>query len=124
MDKNFAFQFDDSTGILYKHYFGSIKFEDIFSSWDYAIENNIIPDGTKSFILDYREATFDINIKETDKIAKYYFEHLSVFRNCKIAIITQNPKDVVIPALVETKDHGYKSKPFYTVEAAIDWVLK
>lgn len=124
MEKKFAFQFDDSTRILYKHYFGLITLEDIYSSWDYAINNKIIPSGTRSYILDYREASFDIKIKEYHRIANYYADHLEVFKNCKIAIITQTPKDVVIPALVETKDKGYISKPFYSIEAAIDWVLK
>jgi len=124
MKKKFAYQFDGSTNILYKHYFGMITLEDIYSSWDYAINNNIIPAGTRSFILDYRDASFDINVKEYHKIADYYADHLEVFKNSKIAIITQTPKDVVIPALVETKDKGYVSKPFYSIEAATDWVLK
>jgi hypothetical protein len=124
MGNKFKFQFDTSTGILFKYYYGPITIDDIYSSWDDAISNNVIPKGTRSFVLDYTAASFDIKIKDHTKIAKYYRNHLEVFRNCKIAIITQTPKDVVIPALVETIDEGYHSKPFYTLEAAIDWVLK
>ena len=124
MNNKFKYQYDSSTRILFKYYYGKITIEDIYSSWDYAISNNIIPNGTRSFVLDYTAASFDIKVKEHTKIADYYKNHLEVFRNCKIAIITQTPKDVVIPALVETIDEGYYSKPFYTLEAAIDWVLK
>ncbi|MBK7630567.1 MAG: hypothetical protein IPJ23_07685 [Ignavibacteriales bacterium] len=124
MVNKFKYQYDSSTGILFKYYYGPITIEDIHSSWDYAINNNLIPKGTRSFVLDYTAASFDIKVKEHTKIAEYYRNHLEVFKNCKIAIITQTPKDVVIPALVETIDEGYYSKPFYTLEAAIDWVLK
>ena len=77
----------------------------------------------KSFVLDYREATFNFKVTESTKIAEYYRTHLDVFGNCKIAVVTQKPKDVVVPAIVETHDDGYLSKPFYTKEAAINWVL-
>lgn len=124
MEKKFAYSYDNTSGILYKHYFGLISLEDIYSSWDYAIQNHIIPKGTRSFILDYQLASFDIKIKEYSGIAKYYKDHLKIFGGSKIAIITQTPKDVVIPTLVETHDEGYWSRPFYSLGAAIDWVLK
>jgi hypothetical protein len=124
MEKKFAYSYDKTLGILYKHYFGLISLEDIYSSWDYAIQNNIIPKGTRSFILDYQLASFDIKIKEYSGIAKYYKDHLEIFSGSKIAVITQTPKDVVIPTLVETHDEGYRSRPFYSLGAAIDWVLK
>ena len=124
MRKKFNYRFDSSTGILFKYYYGPINIKDIHCSWDYAISNNLIPKGTRSFILDYTAASFNIKVKEHTKIAEYYRNNLDIFRNCKIAIITQTPKDVVIPALVEAIDEGYFSKPFYTLEAAIDWVLK
>lgn len=124
MRKKYKFQYDSSTGILFKYYYGLISIADIYSSRDEAILNNIIPKGTRSFILDYTDASFDLNVKEYPQIAEYYKNHLEVFRNCKIAIITHTPKDVVIPSLVEAIDEGYHSKPFYTLEAAIDWVLK
>jgi len=124
MMEKFKFVFDDSTGILYKYYYGSITIEDISSSWDYAIAHNLIPKNTKEFILDYRKATFQIKLTEYEMIADYYKQNLDIFRNKKIAIITQTSKDVIIPALVETKDDDYSSAPFYTLSAAINWVLR
>ncbi len=123
MEDKFKYRFDKSTGIFYKSYFGEITLEDIYSSWDYAIKENLIPKQTKGFILDYKDASFKIKVREYYKIAEYYKKHLEVFGGYKIAIITQSPQDVVIPTLVETKDEGYFSKPFYTLEAAILWVL-
>jgi hypothetical protein len=123
MEEKVKYNYDRSTGILYKYYFGSITIEDISSSWDYAIANNIIPANTKGFILDYTNANFDIELDEVDKIPEYYRQHLDIFGNKKIAVITQTSKDIVFPILVEKKDSGYSSRPFYTLEAAIEWVL-
>lgn len=124
MEERFKYMFDRSTGILYKYYYGSIIFDDIFSSWDFAIENNVIPKETKGFILDYRDATLGNLLKEYWRISDYYKKNLDIFGNKKIAIITQRPKDSVVPALVETKDEGYSSRPFFSTEAAVEWILE
>ncbi len=123
MEEKVKYKFDDSTGILYKYYFGTITLDDIFTSWNDAISNNIIPKDTKGFILDYTKANFDLEFDELDKIPEYYKQHLDIFRNKKIAILTQSVRDIVYPILVEKKDSGYSSRPFYTLEAAIEWVL-
>ena len=123
MEEKFKYIFDRIRGILYKYYYGSITFDDIFSSWDYAIENSVFPKETKGFILDYRNASLENLLKEYWRIPDYYQKHIDIFGNKRIAVITQKPKDTVVPALVETKDEGYLSRPFYSMDAAIEWVL-
>lgn len=123
MKTKFEYFFDKDSGILYKNYFGPITIQDIWESWDHAIENKLIPEEVKGIILDYREASFDIKLSEYYKIAEYYKNHIDVFRNYKIAIVTQSQKDVMIPTLVESKDDGYISRPFYSIDAARRWVL-
>lgn len=124
MNKKYKYKFDSSLGILFKYYYGSITIEDIESSWKDAFENNLIPEKVKGFVLDYRNSRFNIKTEEYVKIAAFYKQHLEVFSGYKIAIITVQAKDIIIPILVESKDEGYRSKPFSTIEAAIDWVLK
>ncbi|MBN2349523.1 MAG: hypothetical protein JXJ22_11820 [Bacteroidales bacterium] len=123
MNKKFHYEFDPATGILFKYYYGVISIEDLSSSWEYAFEKKLIPKEVKGFILDYRKATFNIKANEYKEIPKFYKKHIDIFRNFKIAIITQDPKDVVIPMLVKTEDDGYFSRPFSTIEAAVEWVL-
>ncbi|MFW5852040.1 MAG: hypothetical protein ACOCWB_07445 [Bacteroidota bacterium] len=123
MEQKFLYHFDSQTGIVYKNYYGKITIDDIENSWIYAFEQNLFPPNTIGFILDYREASFEISIEEYIKIPLFYTQHLDVFGGKKIAIVTDNPKDVVIPVLVQKKDKGYASQPFSTVEAAIYWVL-
>lgn len=123
MVNKFKYRYDETTGILYKYYYGSITLGDINSSWDHAIANNIIPPDTKGFVLDYRNASFEIEVRKSYKIGEYYRQHLDIFGNKKIAILTDSPKDIVIPILVEKKDDGYSSHPFTTLEGAVSWVL-
>jgi len=124
MDNKVRYEFDQSTGILYKYYYGPVTIEDISTSWEYAFEHHVIPAEVRGFILDYRKATFSFKPLEHVEIADFYKKHLDVFGNFKIAIITDNPRDVIIPIMVESKDDGYFSMPFSSTEAAIAWVLK
>lgn len=123
MDEYFKYNFDEKTGILYKKYFGKITLDDIFNSWEKSIEQRIFDLPIKGFILDYREANFNIDLKEYYKIAEFYKNRLDLFGGFKIAIVTESVRDSVIPSLVEGKDEGYSSKPFHTMEGAEKWVL-
>ncbi|PLX22738.1 MAG: hypothetical protein C0597_01990 [Marinilabiliales bacterium] len=123
MNKKYKYLFDKQSGILYKTYFGEITLYDITSSWDRAIQNNIIPNETKGFILDYREAFFRIKTNETSGIAEYYRNNLKVFNNMRIAIITESHKDIIVPILVKEEDFNYSSRPFSTIEAAVSWIV-
>ncbi|HEY9169428.1 MAG TPA: hypothetical protein VIN72_08070 [Lutibacter sp.] len=123
MEKKFEFNFSKSLGILFKTYYGPITIEDIESSWNYAFENGLIPKVKKGFILDYRNSNFNMKIEDHTMIVNFYQKHIDIFGNYKIAILTENPKDIVIPILVESKDEGYRSRPFSTLEAAIAWIL-
>lgn len=124
MEKKFEYHFNKSLGILFKTYYGAITIADIESSWEYAFENGLIPNDKKGFILDYRNSNFNINLEDHEAIANFYKKHIDVFGNYKIAILTDNPKDIVVPILVESKDEGYSSRPFTTLKAAIAWILR
>ncbi len=123
MENKVKYFFDEESCILFKYHFGNICFDDIKNSWNEAINKNIIPNEVKGFILDYRNATFDMSPDEHKKIANFYQSNINTFGGHRIAIITIDPKDMVIPILVEYKDRGYQSKPFSTLEAAKNWVL-
>ncbi len=123
MNKKYKYQFDRSLGILFKYYYGWINLEDIVSSWEYAFENNLVPKQVKGFILDYRNSNLNIKIEKHVEIVEFYKKHIDIFGGFKIAIITNEARDIVIPILVKAKDEGYKSSPFSTLEAAIKWVL-
>ncbi|RXP57896.1 hypothetical protein EC396_06340 [Lutibacter sp. HS1-25] len=124
LTQNYKYHFDASLGVLFKYYYGEISVTDISSSWKYAFDNNLIPKETKGFVIDYTNASFAMEVQQHNLIADFYRDHIEEFDKCKIAVITLNPKDIVIPILVGSKNLGCESQPFSTLEAAIEWVLK
>jgi len=120
----YKYELNTDLNILFKYYYGPISLEDIFSSWEHAFENNIIPDDVVGFILDFRKSTFDFKADRFLDISNFYKKHIDVFKGTKIGLISVNPNDVVIPILFTTKDKGYTSSAFSTDQAAIDWILE
>ncbi|WP_163323286.1 hypothetical protein [Draconibacterium mangrovi] len=120
--EKFKYEYKDC--IVFKSYFGLITVEDVKNSWLEAISNNLFPEETIGFILDYREAHFDIEPGRHNEIPAFYWQHPGVFENKRIAIITENPEDIVYPMLIRLQDRGYESRPFSTMDAAIRWILK
>jgi len=123
-ETKFSYEFDAQTGILFKYYYGPIDLQTIVNSWNYAISNRIIPTEINGFILDYRKGSLQIDLNKFSTIPDYYKAHPEIFENKKIAIIVDKPRDIVVPMLVREKDSGYESKPFSTLEAAMQWILE
>ncbi|HRY97727.1 MAG TPA: hypothetical protein P5550_01590 [Bacteroidales bacterium] len=122
MVRKFLYSYNEELMVLFKYYYGKVSLADIRESWAHAFEHDLIPPGTKAFVLDYREATFDLPLTDTRGIAAFYRNNLRYFQDARIAIITERPDQVVIPTLVEQLDDGYSSRPFFTMEAAVAWV--
>ena len=123
MIKKFEYKYDEETHILFKFYYGKITLKDIENSWIYAFENFLIPLGTKKYILDYRNSFLDIEIKETSAISDFLQKNLTYFKDSRIAVIMEKPRQIVYPNLVMKDDKQYKTRPFTSMEAAIEWVL-
>ncbi len=122
MSNSVDYKYDSINGIMYKIHYGDIDIEIIKNSWEWAYSNKIIPENTTKFILDYREASLIINPRNAEDIPNYYIQNPQYFAGKKFAIISDDPKNLVISTLVRKKDEGYDSKPFSTIEAAIIWL--
>lgn len=119
----YKYEFNEKYKIMYKYYYGDISLGMITNSWNWAIQNQIIPPDTAGFLLDYRLGHLQVSIAELSGISTYYRTHPELFLNKRIAIVTENPRDVVVPILVSEKDSGYQSRPFSTTKAGINWIL-
>lgn len=122
MNNNVIFKYDPELSVMYKIHSGLITIETIKNSWEWAFANKIIPENTKFFLLDYREAIIDFSARKHEDISKYYRSKPEYFAGKKFAIISNNPHNVAISTLVRRSDDGYESRPFSTIEAAIKWL--
>ena len=118
------YKYDAATQIFYKYYKGLIDIEDLKSSWLELIDKGLIPSKTKRFLLDYTKATYITTPNSADDILKFYNANKQVFLGAKIALIMQDPDQVVLPILVDQVSSFASFKPFYTANAAIDWLRK
>lgn len=115
-------QYDAATGIFYKFYSGSVEFDDIVHSWNEIIENGLIPEKTHKFLLDYSKANYVSGPETARKIAQFYKQNQRIFSGAKIALIMQRPNQVIFPILVDAECAFMSVKPFYTLDAARNWL--
>ncbi len=123
MENKFDYRFDRLTGIFFKVYHGKISFKDLKNSWEHAFKTHIIPNHITGFVLDYRDADMNMTPEESKDISSFYQDHIDVFRNKKVALVMVKPNQVIFPMLVGANAVGYVTRAFYTIEAAVDWVL-
>ncbi len=123
MTSKFKFENDDANGIFYKHFYGTITVEDIIKSWDVAIRDHLIPQGTKRFIVNFLNGHAAYKAESSELLENYYQNHPEIFKGIRIAIVTIIPEDIIVPMLMK-RDRGlFCLAPFSTIEAAVDWVL-
>lgn len=122
MSSKMDYQYDDETGIFYKFYYGNIYLTDLMLSWEYIIKKKAIPQFTKKFILDYRKGVLIAGPDAVKNIAELYTKYDHIFSGSKVALIMEEPDQVIFPILVNEEQSLVKFKPFYTVEAAIEWL--
>ncbi|MFB6341107.1 hypothetical protein ACE1ET_05275 [Saccharicrinis sp. FJH62] len=123
-NSTYSVEYKVKNKIFYKRYSGTVQLENIFESWQNIFRKGLIPEDVTGFILDYRSAHLKINLNEYHQIPEFYKDNLEFFYEKKIAILTNNPHDVVVTTLVKTMDDGYQSKPFSTEEAALKWIFE
>ena len=115
-------RYDAETGIFYKYYSGKVELDDIIHSWNEIIENDLIPEGTKRFLLDYSKANYASAPDTARQIAQFYTEHKDIFSGAQIALIMQRPDQVIFPVLVDAECPFMSVKPFYSFEGALYWL--
>ncbi|MBL6447079.1 hypothetical protein JMN32_12225 [Fulvivirga sp. 29W222] len=121
--KKITHWYDTEFSIFYKYYYGDIEYKDLVSDWTQLINEGKIPQGVKKFILDYRKADLLAPPHMAIDIANFYKENIDCFLNARVALIMQKPDQVVLPILANQEcQEVLKFKPFYTLEAAFNWV--
>ncbi len=115
--------YDSERGIYFKHYSGEVYIEDVFKTWEEKIRNDISGRGIKKFVVDYKKASIKFPSGRATDIADFYKKHDDVFRDSKIAMVMESPDQVVFPHLVEMQNVSFIIRTFYTMEAALQWLM-
>jgi hypothetical protein len=108
--------------LLIKIYYGEIYFRDVTESWDRIIEEGFIRPHTKGVLNDYRIGILRFTVNDVEKLMNY-FTQKGVFDKFRFALLMDTPDQVVFPTLAGTFKTGFRTAPFTTKEAAINWIL-
>jgi hypothetical protein len=108
--------------ILIRILHGDIYVEDLINSWKYMQENNFINDDTKGLVNDLRNCTMKMNMEDFKKLISK-MENQPYLKKIKIAVVTENYKNMIFPIFGEHHEKQFKIKPFASMEAATKWVV-
>ena len=123
-NNNIYFSYEKESKIFYKHYKGLIKIEDIISSWKYAFKMNLLSRQFTGIIIDYRRASFDLNIEIDSEIIAFYQENLKKFKGLRIAVVMSSVDELIVPILVSQEGKDFKSTPFICIDRARNWIVE
>ena len=112
---------DEVVNILTRTFKGDVTMTDVISSWEYIINNRLITQTHKGVISDYSEACIQSDIEDIAKLKNLVIENIDIFQNLKLAVIINSPK-IIIPMLFQYECSNIDTKPFSTIDAAIDWI--
>ena len=96
----------------------------LMSSWEEIINYKLIPKDTKRFVLDYSVGYFVGGPDASREIALFYSKHDEIFKGAKVALIMQDPDQVIFPILVNQEQSSVRFRPFYTLQGALEWLAE
>lgn len=117
------FGLDKKGKILSLHFTGTITIQEIINHWKALIDQKLIGQQVKGFVIDCRNAGIAMEVNEIEELAAFQQNNLSVFKSKRFAYVTQSPEQILLPLLLREEDKQYETMPFSTLKAAIDWVM-
>lgn len=122
MNKKYRYDYNAESKIMHKRHFESVTMDDLIESWDYAIDNNLIPVDVQGYLLEYTVAVLDLQMGDADRMVAYFNAHPHEFKGRKVAVVVDTPQNIIHPLLAQTKSRDYELKVVSSVEAANVWL--
>lgn len=108
--------------ILYRKLEGQLSFHNIFESWKYIVDNNLIKNEIIGVLNDFSCAKLVMNLENLKELINYFKEHSYIFNRIKLAVISHDPQTTVFPVFAENYYPEFRIKAFSTSDAAILWL--
>lgn len=87
------------------------------------ISENLISNDMKGVLNDFTSCKLEMNMVSFQKVLAFLKSNKNIAK-LKQAVVTNDPKTVVFPMMVETHDKELKIKPFSTESAATSWLIE
>ncbi len=108
--------------ILIREFIGEVGIEENMESWEYLFYNHLISATTKGVITSLSGCELNMNMTTFSQLISF-LKTKKYLKGIRLAVVCDNPRTIVFPALGEKKENELKIKPFSTIEAATDWIL-
>lgn len=109
--------------ILIRNFIGKVDVNDIIDSWEYLNKNKLIDKKIKGVITNLAGCELIMDM-ESFKTLIAYLKKEDYIKKIKLAVISEIPETIVFPFLGEIQESELKIKPFSTMEAAVNWIMK
>ncbi|MFC2114404.1 hypothetical protein ACFLRI_03550 [Bacteroidota bacterium] len=112
-----------SDSILIRDFFHEVGVSDIIESWDFLLQNNLLTGSVEGVINNLSGCVLNMNMDSFKVLIDYLKSH-EILKKIKLAVVSTNPQVIVFPALGEIEEKELKIKPFSSINAAADWIIK
>ncbi len=118
----FDYHYDENKKILFFSWSGVTSTEQLVNSWKHILDNSIKPNNCHAILCNR------VNVNITDLREKlillidFHTQNLSIFNNCRVAILTNKPKLVANFFLLNHKLKNKQIKIFTTEAGALKWL--
>lgn len=119
MDRNIEYVFEDL--ILIRKFYGDVTIEDLISSLNYMIENNLLDKKLLGIISDFSKAGFLPKQEDLLLLKKLFLKHNDILGHLRFAQIIITPK-IAQTILFKSKNPDVTTNSFSTVKAAKNWI--
>ncbi|MBN2614213.1 MAG: hypothetical protein JXR71_00840 [Bacteroidales bacterium] len=108
--------------ILIRRFSGEVGLKEIIESWDYLLGSGMLNPNVKGVINDLSVCDLNMNMDDFRELM-YYLKTKDIFLGVKLAVVCNDPKQIVFPVMGEMKEKGLKIRPFSLEEAAEEWIM-
>lgn len=101
-----------------------VDIDEVLDSWNKIVNGNYINENVVGIINDMQLTKLKIDVSSLESIINIFRKYNDVFRNIKIAVVVNTPKNTVLPMFAESEySEEFKIRPFYKIENAEKWIL-
>lgn len=108
--------------ILIRRFSGKVGLKEIIESWDYLLGSGLLNPNVKGVINDLSVCNLNMNMDDFRELM-YYLKTKDIFLGVKLAVVCNDPKQIVFPVMGEMKEKGLKIRPFSMEETAKEWIM-
>lgn len=108
--------------ILIRKFSGSVGLKEIIDSWDYLLGSGMLNSEVKGVINDLSDCDLQMDMNNFNELI-WYLKSKDIFHQAKLAVICNDPKQIIFPVMGEMKEKGLNIRPFSIEDAAVEWIM-